>query len=259
MPALRELQLAFVAALFDESQAVESHVREGGMSAGARLGIYQNNLREGFIKALALGFPVIERLSGTDYFRQLALEFLAEHPSRSGNLHHIGEPFAPFLAQKFAGTQFEYFADVAALEWAYEEAQLAADAQALSPDAFATVVPEDYERLTFTFHPACRFVQSRFPIVKIWRVNQPESLSDEVIDLDSGGDKVLVLRTPECVEFHKLPAAHFALFAALGRGEALGLALDRARAVEDDFDLGSALRHLMDLCVLTALRLPTAE
>jgi len=259
MPALRELQLAFVAAMFDESQAVAAHVREGDLSADARLSIYQNNLREGFIKALALGFPVVERLGGTDYFRQLALELLAAHPSRSGNLHHIGEPFPPFLAQKFAGTQYAYFADVAALEWAYEEAQLAAEADALSPDAFAGIAPEHYERLTFTFHPACRFVQSRYPIVKIWRANQPETLSDETIDLDSGGDNVLVLRTPECVEFHRLPAARFALFEALARGESLGVAFDRAQAVESDFDVGAALRHLTELRVLTTLRVPTAE
>jgi hypothetical protein len=305
MPGLRELQLQFVAAMFDQSDGahahahvdrhrqadgdgdVHAHVRENGMSAGARLSIYQNNLREGFIKALALGFPVIERLGGTDYFRQLALEFLAAHPSRAGNLHHIGEPFAPFLAQKFAGTPHDYFADVAALEWVYQEAQVAADATAISADAFAHVAPEDYERLTFTFHPACRFVQSRYPIVKIWRANQPEtsragtdrpgtgqpetdwpeasqpvSLTDAVIDLDTGGDNVLVLRTPECVEFHSLPASHFALFEALSRGENLGTALEVAEAIEVaqagevGFDLGAALRHLMGLNILTALHLP---
>jgi hypothetical protein len=258
MPALRELQLAFVAALFDESDAVQAHVRADGMSAGERLSLYRNNLREGFIKALALGFPVIERLGGADYFRQLALEFLAAHPSRSGNLHHIGAPFAPFLAGKFAGTRYAYFADIAALEWAYQEAQLAGDADTggLSPGAFAGIAAEDYERLTFTFHPACHFVQSRYPIVKIWRANQAETLSDEIIDLDSGGDNVFVLSTAECVEFHRLPAASFALFEALGCGKNLGAALERAQAVESDFDLGAALQHLMALRVLTTLRLP---
>jgi hypothetical protein len=256
MPALRELQLAFGAAMFDESDSVGAYVDGNGMSANARLSIYQNNLREGFIKALALGFPAIERLGGTDYFRQLALEFLATHPSRSGNLHHIGEPFAPFLRHKFAGTQYAYFADVAALEWAHQEALIAADAQPISADAFSSVAPHDYERLTFEFHPACRFVGSRYPIVKIWRANQPETLSDDVIDLDSGGDNVLVLRTPECVEFHRLTAAHFALFEALSRGETLGAALECAQALESDFDFGAALRHLLELRVLTALRLP---
>jgi hypothetical protein len=250
MPALRELQIELVAAMFGEPSAVQAHVREDGMSADARLGIYQNNLREGFIKALALSFPVIERLGGPDYFRQLALEFLAAHPSRSGDLHHIGAPFAPFLAKKFAGTEYVYFADVAMLERAYEQAQLAADAEALLPEAFAGIAPEDYEGLTFGFHPACHFVRSRYPIVKIWRANQPEALSDEIIDLASGGDNVLVLRTPECVEFHRLPAARFAMFAALSRGESLGEALEVAQAIEADFDLGAALRHLMELRIL---------
>ena len=259
MPALRELQLAFVAAMFGESDAVHANVRDDGMSAEARLGIYRNNLHEGFIKALAIGFPVIERLGGTDYFRQLALEFLRVHPSRAGNLHHIGAPFAPFLSEKFAGTQYSYFADVAALEWAYQEAQVAPDAEALRPDAFASIAPEDYERLVFEFHPACRFVRSQFPIVQIWRANRPETLSDEVIDLDSGGDNVLVLRTPECIELHRLPAALYAFFDALDRGENLGAALERAQALNSDFDLGGALRHLIELRILAALRLPASS
>ena len=258
MPALRELQLSFTAALFDEAdERAHAHIREDGIHAGARLGIYRNNLREGFIKALSIGFPVIERLGGTDYFRQLALELLRAHPSRSGNLHHIGEPFAPFLREKFAGTRYAYFADVAALEWAHQEALVAADAEALHAEAFRDIVPADYERLTFEFHPACGFVRAGCPVVRIWRVNQPESLSNEVIDLDSGADHVLVLRTAECVEFHCLPPATFALFEALSSGDNLGAALERAQAIEADFDFGAALRHLIELRILTRLRLPT--
>ena len=260
MPALRELQLELAASLFDEAdRAVHPHIIEDGMTADARLGIYRNNLREGFIKALGLGFPVIEHLVGTDYFRQLALEFLRAHPSRSGNLHHIGGPFAPFLKQKFEATQYAYFADVAALEWAHQQAQVAADADALSAEAFRDIDPSEYERLTFELHPACGFVKSRYPIVNIWRVNQPETAIDEVIDLDCGGDNVLVLRTPECVELHRLSSARFALFEALGRGENLGTAVERAQALEAQFDFAAALRHLLELRVLALLRRPTSS
>jgi hypothetical protein len=257
MPALRELQLRFAAALFDAAdESVHEHVLEDGMTAQARLGIYRNNLREGFIKALAIGFPVIERLVGADYFRQLALEFLHAHPSRSGNLHHIGGPFAPFLKQQFDGTQYAYFADVAALEWAHQEAQIAADAEALSPAAFRDIGPAGYERLTFEFHPACGFVKSAYPIVHIWQANQSETRSEDIIDLDAGGDHVLILRTPECVEFHRLPHARFALFDALSQGENLGTAVERAQQLEAAFDFGAALRHLIELRILTGLRLP---
>lgn len=261
MPALRELQLEFTAALFSASsehsasnEPVHAWIRADGIAAADRIDIYRNNLRAGFIKALAIGFPVIERLSGTDYFRQLALAFLQAHPSRAGNLHHIGEPFAPFLKERFAGTQYEYFADVAALEWAHQCALVAPDRPALTADAFREIAPADYEHLVFELHPACGFVNASSPVVRIWRANQPETQSDEAIDLTSSADKVLVLRTPECVELHTLPGARFALFAALGRGENLGTALERAQAVEPEIDLGEALRHLLALKVLVRLR-----
>ena len=260
MPGLRDLQLEFTSALFNASsdhtasnESVNAWVREDGIAAAARLDIYRNNLREGFIKALAIGFPVIERLGGTDYFRQLALAFLQAHPSRAGNLHHIGEPFAPFLKKRFAGTQYEYFADVAALEWAHQCALVAPDRPALTADAFREIAPADYEHLVFEFHPACGFVDASCPVIRIWRANQPETQSDEAIDLSSSADKVLILRMPECVEFHSLPHARFALFAALSRGESLGMALERAQALEPEFDLGEALRHLLELKVLVRL------
>jgi hypothetical protein len=258
MPALRELQMGFAAALFDAAdESVHEHIVAAGMTAEARLGVYRNTLQEGFIKALAIGFPVVERLVGAAYFRQLALELLHAQPSRSGNLHHIGGPFAPFLRRKLEATQYAYLADIAALEWAHQEAQIAPDTGALSADAFRDIAPADYERLTFALHPACGFVQSRFPIVSIWRANQVATSSNEVIDLDAGGDNVLILRTQECVEFHRLPSARFALFEALGRGENLGVAVGLAQALEADFDFAGALRHLLELRIFAGLSLPT--
>lgn len=259
MPALRELQLAFTAALFDERDSqVLQHIRADDVDASERLDIYRNNLREGFIKALALGFPVIERLVGADYFRQLALEFLQAHPSRSGNLHRAGEPFSPWLRKRFASSPYAYFADVAALEWAHQEALIADDAQMLTAEAFRDIDPADYEHLTFELHPACSFVKASCPVVRIWRVNQPETRGDAMIDLEridlaSAADQVLVLRTPECVEFHCLAPAQFAFFEALGRGQTLGIALDLAQAVDADFDVSAALRQLLALNILTAL------
>jgi len=55
-----------------------------------------------------------------------------------------------------------------------------------------------------------------------------------------------------------VPSARFALFEALGRGENLGAALEHAQALEPEFDFGSALRHLIELKILTSLRLPSS-
>jgi hypothetical protein len=250
MPALRDLQLQFMAALFDRQQ-LHPYVREDGIDAAERIDIYRNNLREGFIKALAIGFPVIERLSGDAYFRQLALEFLRAHPSRRGNLHHIGRPFASWLRGKLDATKYSYFADVAELEWAHQGALVAPEAQALHARSLRNVDPARYEHLTFRFHPACGFVRSAFPIVRIWEANQPEAASDEVIDLASGGDNVLVVRTPECVELHRLPLEQFVFLKSLADGETLGTALERALETRQDFDARAALQRLFELQLVT--------
>src|SRR4051794_15920913 len=117
MLPLRDLQKIFAEALFDGVPGAVApwiHGYEKGaaqsveLDARSRIAIYRNNLHEGFRKALALEFPVIERLVGEDYFRQLALAFQVEHPSRFGDLHGIGEPFARFLLRQFEDTQYAY-------------------------------------------------------------------------------------------------------------------------------------------------------
>jgi hypothetical protein len=257
MPALHDLQLRFADALFDGAiERVQTYIEENGVAGAARLDIYRNNLREGFIKALALGFPVIERLVGAEYFRHLALDFLKSHPSRAGNLHHIGAPLADFLRRRFEHTEYACFADVAALEWAHQEALVATDAPALSADALQSVDPTLYDLLHFDLHPAVRLVQSNYPIIRIWRANQTDAAASDTIDLGSGGDNVLVLRAPECIEFHRIPAGDFAFLFALSRGKNLGTALEEAQAAEVEFDLGAALRRGLSLNLFTGLRLP---
>jgi hypothetical protein len=252
--ALRDLQRQFVQALFDDTDgAVLANIDANGIDPDQRLDIYRNNLCDGFTKALAIGFPVIERLVGTDYFRQLARQLLRAHPSRAGNLHHIGAPFSGFLREHFSQTEYAYLADVAALEWAHQEALVAADAEALSVDALRAIDSTLYESLRFTLHPACGLVRSPFPVVHIWRANQPEASGDEVINLDSGGDNVLVLRAAECIEFHRLPMGEFALLEAFARHETLGAAFESACAADTSLDLGSALRHFLNLHIFTGI------
>jgi hypothetical protein len=243
MLALRDLQTRFTAALFGDAGLPDIDVPD-------RLDIYRNNLREGFIKALAIGFPIIERLVGVEYFRRLARDFLAAYPSRAGNLHHIGAPFAGFLHERFATTEYAYFADVAALEWAHQQVLIAADAQPITAEALATVNPLDYEGLRFDLHPAAALVRSAFPIVQIWRANQSDAAAEEAIDLDAGGDNVLVLRASEWIEFHRLPAGDFAALEALVAGASLGIALEAAQAADASFDLGVALRRFLTLGLL---------
>ena len=254
MPSLRELQASFAAVLFgDATKPSMLRIQAAGIAPELRLGIYRNNLQEGFTKTLALEFPVIQRLVGEDYFRQLALRFLGRHPSNSGDLHHIGTPFAAFLRGEFAGTTYEYFADVAALEWAWQECLVAEDDEALDPKALQAVPPHDYVRLQFALRKAVRLLESAFPIMRIWEVNQPGESVAEIIDLACGPEFVLVHRLAGCARITRLSAGEFALLSGLARAEPLAAALDAALLCEPHFDLAVSLQRSFTLGVFARM------
>lgn len=245
MLSLRSLQSRFAADLFEEPGTITAWIRAEGIDPAARLEIYRNNLREGFHKTLALEYPVIQRLVGKDYFGRLALAFLARHPSRSGDLHHVGAPFVSFLRSHFADKGYGYLADVAALEWAYQECLIAEDGDSLDPTTLRDVPAQSYATLRFTLRPDCRLVHSPFPVLKIWEVNQGEA-RDETVHLDSGPDFLLVLRNAKGVHFRRINEDDHRLLAAFVRGKSLEEALEISLASNPHFDLSAALRRCVE-------------
>jgi len=256
--SLPELQARFAATMFgDTTEASTPWIQVAGIAPELRLEIYRNNLQEGFTRTLALEFPVIQRLVGADYFRQLAVSFLADHPSRSGDLHHIGAPFAAFLRGQFAGTTYQYFADVAALEWAWQECLVAEDDAAVDLNALQAVPPQDYARLQFALRKAVHLLESAFPIMRIWEANQPGTSATEIIELDSGAEFVLVHRVAGGARVTRLSPGEFALLATLARAEPLEAALDAALACEPHFDLIDALRRSFELGIFARMSFPS--
>lgn len=254
MPTLRESQQSFAAALLDGVCApINAFLRNDGADSGARIGIYRQQLYAVFVRALALEFPVVERLVGSECFQRLGRDFQSAHPSRAGNLHHIGGPFAGFLKERFSAGAYEYLADVAALEWALLETLVAPEAPAFDPRALRNVAPADYAQLHFELHPACRLVHSRYPTLDIWLANQDGASATQIIDLASGGTRVLVQRS-SAVGFHRLSAPEFALLNALGRDCSLGAALDAAQRSDAAFDLAAALRRCVALKAFTTAK-----
>lgn len=251
MPSLHETQRAIAGALFDgRIEPAAALLADGDLAPADRLGIYRNNLRVGFHNALAIDFPVVLRLVGPDCFRGLTLDYLARHPSQRGDLYHAGRAFADFLRGHFAGTDYPYLADVARLERAICEVLVAPAACGIDLRRLATVAPGQHGELRFALDPTCRLVRSDFPAVRIWQSNQVQDRLPDPVDLGAGGDRVLVRRGPEEIEFHVLDAAEADFVAALDEGGRLAAALDAALAVDPAFDLSAALRRLVSIQAL---------
>jgi hypothetical protein len=248
--SLRELQRSFMEGVLRENSAVITRmIRGNGLAPARRIGIYCNNAREGFLKAMQATFPVLLRLSGEDWFRQTALRYMQPHPSRSGNIHYIGERFASFLEVQLIDSPYFYFADVARLEWAYQEVLVAADHPELDVGSLAEISPDDYEALKFTTHPALRLVASRFPVLAIWKANQPGSEAT-MIDLARGACHVLIIRREDHVELRELPPDRFALLRAFVERKTFRDAAAEVLAVDPDLDLAAALASIVQLRTL---------
>lgn len=259
MPALHELQRRFgLALLGGDTAAIEPFIRPAGIEPARRLAIYRNNSRETFLATLAATFPVLKRLVGGDYFRQIAQEFQERFPSGSGNLQHLGAPLPLYLERRFARTQFAYFAGVAELEWAYQEILVAADHAPLDVERLAAVPESGWAELRFILHPAVRLVRSDFPVLSIWSAHQPgvdgagaAAIDSGPVELDACAENVLLRRTHLDVEMQRLPRADFAFLESLALRSTLAAAAEEAIAFDSSFDLTQALQRYVGLAVLT--------
>jgi hypothetical protein len=250
MSSLRELQQrAYRAIALEEDLGLVPGARG---PAQARLAVYRNNARVTFEKTLAATYPVVKRLVGDPCFRGLARELTRESPSRSGDLGRFGGELPALLDVYYRDTSFEYLADVARLEWAYAEAETAADAAPLDFSALRGVDPEEYAALRFVLQPSARFVSSRYPVLTIWGAHQATDVKP--VALNTGAEHVLLLRGAADVRLHGLDGGAFAFARSLADGETLESAHETALAAAEDFDLNAALARFAALNLFTDFR-----
>ena len=81
----------------------------------------------------------------------------------------------PSISKRSSPTApYAYFADVARLEWAYQEVLVAAEPPVFDLAALADVPAERHADLVLELNPASRLVASTWPLLAIWRANQPD-------------------------------------------------------------------------------------
>jgi len=261
MPSLHELQRAFSAgAVFSDAAAVASlGIVAGGLRPEARMAIYRANVLGNYRRALAATYPVIKRLVGAPFFDAASDTFVRGYPSTRGDINRYGADFSDFLGTYPPARDLRYLPDVARLEWAIDQANIARDAASFDLGALASVPPELHAELRFSLHPSARLIASIFPILHIWQANQPGHDADERIDLDEGGDALLVVRRPAGVggiAIERISRAEQLLLALLARGRPLGEAAESCAKMSPAFDLAAALQRHVASHTIVAFRAP---
>lgn len=246
-PRLSAVQDAFRAEMLGQTREVlDALIATDGLQPAQRLQIYRNHYAVTLIDALAATFPVVCRLVGENFFAMAARRFIRTAPPSNPCLHEYGEGFASFLDGMAEAASLPYLGDVARLEWAINAAYHAADAPTVEPTMLQRIPPDRQGNLVFVMHPSCRLVSSGYPVLRIWRTNQPDAAPEPAVDIAEGRVRLLVLRSGTDVIWRELTPAEFVFLYALRVGRSLEEAFASATAAGTALDLPGTLRLLIE-------------
>lgn len=216
--------------------------------------VYQNNVFHSLTEALKDTFPVVCRLVGDEFFRALAGEFVQHQVPGNPVLLEYGEGFADFLASFEPVQAYPYLVDVGRLEYSWLAAYHAKDAAPLTAQDFDGIAPEKMAGLRFTLHPSVHLLSSAVPVHSIWQAHQGDG-DISVVDLDSGGDNVLISRPFWQVAVETIDTGLLGFLATLESGSTLQQAHETALTAALDFDLEAAIGALLSKGLLSGFEI----
>ncbi|WP_424942778.1 putative DNA-binding domain-containing protein [Aliiroseovarius crassostreae] len=233
-------QTDFRRAMLDpNTPAPEGLVNPDGTQANKRFNVYRNNVAHSLATALAEGFPVLVKLLGEEFFRQMALVYLRIHPPASQLMMHYGAAMPQFLVG-FPGTvHLKYLPDVAKLELALRRAYHAGDGDAIDPADLTVLDQADLMDARLTLAPAVEVLRSDFPALSIWDYNMQGGPSPVMAPED-----ILISRKGFDPIAQRLPQGGATFVNTLLKGSSFGTALGLATSEMADFDLTTTLGAL---------------
>jgi putative DNA-binding protein len=242
---LREIEAAFGRALLGGDERLASaQVLGDSLTPGARLQIYRHHVFTTLTAGLRASYPVVCRLVDEPFFGYAAAQYIQSHPPLGPCLFEYGTSFPEFLAAFEPCRHLRYLPDVARLEWALHAALHAEDVESLDPARLRGLPEDELPQVRLRLDPSLTLLSSRWPIDRIFRVNQPEADPSTVVDLAAGGVHLEVRRIGDDAVFRALDRPMYAFLLELAEGHSLEEAAATALALANSFDLTSAFQAL---------------
>jgi len=236
---------AFASALMNPRCPTPAIVRgPAGKDAVKRYNVYRNNVMVSLIDALAAIFPAVQRITGIDFFRGMARQFVRLTPPTSPLLFEYGYSFPSFIESYEYARTMPWLADVARIERAWLDAYHAADAEPLAANALAAIPLDGLADAVLLTHPAARIVRSSFSAVTIFSANRDE-ITPGLIDASIAED-ALITRPDADVVVRRLSAATAVFMTNLMAGRPLGEAAVSAFQYSPSFDLAANIAGLIE-------------
>lgn len=190
-----------------------------------RFDVHRNTVMSSLVRALAEGFPAVERLVGTAFFAAMAVEFARAQPPAHPVLLAWGAGFAAFLEGFAPVAHLPYLADVARLDGLRRRAWHAADVGALSAESLAGANPESLAKCRIALHPSVGVLGSPHPARTLWAAQNGE---EAPAPIDWIAETAVVRRSGASIHVDAVDAALLALLDHARRRPALAELLSAA-------------------------------
>lgn len=145
------------------------------LSASDQLNIYTQGIHDGLINAMSQIYPVCEKLVGSGFFYCMTKQYILSSPSTAPDLAKYGNSFSDFIDSYQAADSTPYLSHIAQLEWAYHRVFHAKDEPEFKIDPIYNFSVEKITECIFSLPDSHHFIESRYPLVKIWEMNQSDT------------------------------------------------------------------------------------
>lgn len=180
MMTLKELQESMQDYVLKNDNTIYNEiVTSANFSVINRLSVYQNAYYLRLIEILQNDFTVLYEIMGESAFAALVHDYLNAFPSHHFSVRTVGKYLAKFLKNNSACDSC--YSEIAAFEWALNEALVAKDASYLTLEELAKIPPEEWGYMQFKLHPSVRVLQCCYNTMERWQsVNEGEGDIDAI-------------------------------------------------------------------------------
>ncbi|MCK6407512.1 MAG: putative DNA-binding domain-containing protein [Rhodocyclaceae bacterium] len=237
----------FALAITASEEPVESAALFSATPQGdpPRLSIYRHAFRARLTAALRENYPVLHRVLGDQTFDEVALGFIAAHPSHHPSIRWFGNALPGHLQTLADAGELPHPAlpDLARMEWALGTAFDAADAAPLSVEQLLAVAPEAWPELRFSAHPSLRLIALDWAIEPLWRAlsDNPEA---ETAAPEAQPHHLLVWRQNDQTQWRSVEPFEATLLQAALAGESFAELCERAAATQGEQASATVAGHL---------------
>ncbi len=249
-PEERNFFASFDAALAGNHASLLEWIAPGHRADG--LAVYRNTVMRGAIDALEATFGTVVLITGRDWFRAAAREFVGKNPPREPALMAYGEGFPGWLADFGPAQDTPYLSDIAEIDWLWQQAWSAADAVRLDGTELAALTPQSLPKYTLELHPSVRVAQFDIGTPSLWLAHQIGP-PNKVHVLSETPERMLFVRSQTNVETHLLEPASHAFLTTLREQASLLEAAEAAMAAQTGCDLQQTLVTGLTLGLFTRL------